>query len=116
MTRRVAIDASMTGAKRIYMGPGVAHPHTRSAKHHHGEAETAAYCISGRQRVYFGEDFKEFIDIGPGDFVYVPPYIPHIEANEWSEPYTGILCRTPANIVINLEEESHPIEPAGSEH
>ena len=70
--------------------------------HHHGEAETAAYVLSGRVRVYFGEDFKEVVEAGPGDFLFVPPYTPHIEANPFDEPHTAVLVRAPDNIVINL--------------
>ena len=68
----------------------------------HGEAETAAYVLSGRVRVYYGEDFKEVVEAGPGDFLFVPPHTPHIEANPFDEPHTAVLVRAPDNIVINL--------------
>ena len=72
--------------------------------HHHGEAETAAYVLTGKVRVYYGEDFKEYIEAGPGDFLFVPPYTPHIEGNPYDEEHSVILARAPDNIVINLGE------------
>ena len=53
----------------------------RSLPHHHGEAETGAYVLSGRARVYFGKDFGDYIDLEEGDFMFVPPFIPHLEVN-----------------------------------
>ena len=72
--------------------------------HHHGEAETAAYVLKGRIRVYFGEDFKEYVEAGPGDFIFVPAHMHHIEGNPYDEPAEAILSRGPDNIVINLGE------------
>ena len=106
MIRRVAIDAKMTGATRIFLGPAGGGPGPkRSPPHHHGEAETAVYYLSGRQRVYYGENFTEFIECRAGDFAYIPPWLPHIEANEWEEPCLTILARSPSNIVVNLDDE-----------
>ncbi|MCQ6276031.1 cupin domain-containing protein [Bacillus sp. V3B] len=77
-----------------------------SGAHHHGEAETAGYILSGRTRISFGENYKEFVDLEAGDFVYVPPYIPHIEETlSETEPVVFITSRTKANIVVNLDEK-----------
>ena len=69
--------------------------------HHHGEAETAVYVLKGR--VYFGEDFEESVEAGPGDFVVVPVHLPHKEGNPYDEPAEAIVSRGPDNIVVNLE-------------
>src|SRR3954462_5252059 len=81
MTRRSGIDASSTGARRIWMGRATGLPGMKSAPHTHEEAETAVYILSGQCRVYFGEGFKQSADAGPGDFVFVPAHTPHIEVN-----------------------------------
>jgi uncharacterized RmlC-like cupin family protein len=104
MQRDVAIGPAV-GAQRVWLGRMVAEPHTRSAKHHHGEAETASWIISGTVRVYFGEDYEEYVEMGPGDFLYVPAHIPHIEANPGDEQAIAIVCRSPDNIVVPLEDE-----------
>ena len=104
MERRPGIDAQTTGAKRVWLGLVTCAPNTVGPAHHHGEAETAAYVVSGHVRVYYGEGFRDYIDGGPGDFIFVPPYLHHIEANVTDEPAEAVLSRAPDNIVVNLEE------------
>ena len=104
MERRAAIDKNTVGAEKIFMGIGTYLPNTKGPVHHHGEAETAAYVLSGRVGVYFGEGLEEYLEAGPGDFVYVPANTLHIEANPYDEPSVSVLCRAPANIVFNLPE------------
>ncbi len=102
MVRQPGITSETVGVSKVWMGLVTAAPNETGQAHHHGEAETAAYVLSGRVRVYYGEDFKEVVEAGPGDFLFVPPYTPHIEANPFDEPHTAVLVRAPANIVINL--------------
>ena len=104
MTRKPGIDSNTAGASKIFLGHVTCDPNTLGPPHHHGEAETAAYVLKGEIRVYFGEDFKEFVDAGPGDFIFVPAYMPHIEGNVTDEPAEAVLSRGPDNIVINLGE------------
>ncbi len=104
MVRNPGIDSNTAGAKKIWLGKVECTPNTMGPPHHHGEAETAAYVVSGQIRVYFGEDFKEYIDAGPGDFIFVPANTPHIEGNVTDEPAEAILSRGPDNIVVNLGE------------
>jgi uncharacterized RmlC-like cupin family protein len=111
MLRRVAIDTASTGTEKVWFGKVVNLPNTSSGIHHHGEAETAAYVISGNFRVYFGEGFKEFVECHPGDFLFVPPHVLHIEANESDEPAHAILARSPDNIVVNIDSPQHGDEP-----
>ena len=102
MIRQPGIDSNTAGAQKIWLGKVTCVPNTLGPPHHHGEAETAAYVISGQIRVYFGEDFKEYVDAGPGDFIFVPANTPHIEGNVTDEPAEAILSRGPDNIVVNL--------------
>ena len=102
MIRQPGIDSNTAGAHKIWLGKVTCVPNTLGPPHHHGEAETAAYVISGQIRVYFGEDFKEYVDAGPGDFIFVPANTPHIEGNVTDEPAEAILSRGPDNIVVNL--------------
>lgn len=104
MIRQPGIDSNTVGAKKIWLGKVTCVPNTLGPPHHHGEAETAAYVVSGQIRVYFGEDFKEYVDAGPGDFIFVPANTPHIEGNVTDEPAEAILSRGPDNIVVNLGE------------
>ena len=102
MKRRPGITSETAGATKIWLGLVTAAPNEKGPPHHHGEAETAAYILSGHVRVYFGEDFKEYVEAGPGDFLFVPAFVPHIEENPYDEPQQAVLSRSPDNIVVNL--------------
>ncbi len=78
MVRSPGIVPGTAGASKIWLGLVTAAPHEQGPPHHHGEAETAAYILEGRVRVYFGEDFKEYVDAGPGDFLFIPAHVHHI--------------------------------------
>ena len=94
-----------TPATRLWFGKASNQPGYRSLPHHHGESETGAYLMSGRARIYFGEDFAEYVDLGEGDFMFVPPFLPHLEANmSTTEELWWMTCRTPENIVVNLPD------------
>ncbi len=94
-----------TPATRLWFGKASNRPGFRSLPHHHGEAETGAYVLSGRARIYFGEGYREFVDLSEGDFMFVPPFLPHLEANmSVTEELWWIACRSPENIVVNLPE------------
>ncbi|MFZ0607816.1 MAG: cupin domain-containing protein [Xanthobacteraceae bacterium] len=94
-----------TGASRLWFGKASNAPGFRSLPHHHGEAETGAYLLSGRARVYFGQDYREYLDLTEGDFMYVPPFLPHLEANmSVTEQLLWLACRSPENIVVNLPD------------
>ncbi|MGC5616856.1 cupin domain-containing protein [Georgenia sp. Z1491] len=94
-----------TPATRIWFGQVSNAPGYRSPPHHHGEAETGGYVLRGHGRIYFGEGYREFLDMTAGDWVFVPPYMPHVEANmSITEDLVWLTARTPDNIVINLDE------------
>jgi len=95
-------DSNTAGAKKIWLGKVDCTPNTMGPPHHHGEAETAAYVVRGHIRVYYGEDYKEYVEAGPGEFIFVPANFNHIEGNPYDEPAEAILSRGPDNIVINL--------------
>jgi uncharacterized RmlC-like cupin family protein len=102
MIRSPGVDSNTAGASKIWLGKVEAAGNTMGPPHHHGEAETAAYVIKGRISVYFGEDYKEHIEAGPGDFLFVPANFNHIEGNNHDEVAEVILSRGPDNIVVNL--------------
>ena len=94
-----------TPATQLWFGKASNKPGFRSLPHHHGEAETGAYVLSGRARIYFGEGYQEFVDLSTGDFMFVPPFLPHLEANmSTTEELWWIACRSPENIVVNLAD------------
>jgi uncharacterized RmlC-like cupin family protein len=94
-----------TPATRIWFGKVSNEPGYRSLPHHHGEAETGGYVLEGRGRIWFGENYSKYEDLEEGDFVFVPPRMPHVEGNmSTTEELVWLTCRTPDNIVVNLED------------
>ena len=105
MTRFEAISSATVGSERLWMGRTHVAPHTSSGDHHHGEAETGIYVVSGHPVFVFLENDEERrIEAGPGDYIYVPPYVPHREENPSPDEETiVVLARTTQEgIVVNL--------------
>ena len=102
--RKPGIDSNTAGAKKIWLGHVTCEPNTMSPPHTHGEAESAAYVLKGYIRVYYGEDYKEYVEAGPGDFLFVPAHFNHIEGSPYDEPAEAVVSRGPDNIVVNLNE------------
>lgn len=75
-----------------------------SGAHHHGEAETGGFIISGTTRILHGESYSDFTELKIDDFVHVPPFIPHIERNmSKTEIVEFLTARNPGNIVVNIK-------------
>ncbi len=99
------VSPQHTPATRIWFGSVRNDPGFRSLPHHHGEAETGGYVLTGTARIYFGEGYAQWIDMTAGDFVFVPPFMPHVEANmSTTEELVWLTARTPDNIVVNLDD------------
>jgi uncharacterized RmlC-like cupin family protein len=99
------VSVQHTPATKIWFGKVSNEPGYRSLPHHHGEAETGGYVLTGKARIYFGDNYSEYIDMSEGDFVFVPPYMPHVEANmSTTEELIWLTTRTPENIVVNLPD------------
>ena len=99
------VSPQHTPATKIWFGKVSNEPGFRSLPHHHGEAETGGYVFKGKGRIYWGENYSEFIDMTEGDFVFVPPHMPHVEVNmSTTEELVWLTCRTPDNIVVNLPD------------
>lgn len=117
MSRAAAITHARTGASKLWAGTVVVQPAVRTGAHHHGELETVLYIVRGRARFRWG-DSLEFVDeAGPGDFIYVPPYVPHQEMNARSdEPVEAVVVRSGQEpIVVNLEIPSpEPASPGAA--
>jgi uncharacterized RmlC-like cupin family protein len=105
MRRFEALSGRTVGSERLWMGETHVAPETSSGDHHHGEAETAIYVVSGHPVFVFAEGEREVrIETGPGDYVFVPPYVPHREENPAAdEDAVVVIARsTQDGIVVNL--------------
>lgn len=116
MLREAAISQSLTGAEKIWVGYVELGPGLQSAVHHHGEAESAIYVISGQARFFTGERLELAHEAGAGDFVWVPPHAVHVEMNASDiEPVRMVVARsTQETLVYNLPAPPGWSAPAGS--
>ena len=108
MHRAAAIDAARAGAQRIWAGTVHIHPGAKTGAHHHGALESVIYIVKGRARMRWGEALEFVAHAGPGDFIFVPPYVPHQEINAADdETLECVLVRSDNEaVVVNLEIES----------
>ena len=107
MQRFAAITGRAVGSEKLWMGETHVEPRTVSANHHHGEAETAIFVRSGHPDFVFRDGEHEVrISTSPGDYVFIPPYLPHREENPSpGEPAVVVVARsTQEPIVVNLPE------------
>jgi uncharacterized RmlC-like cupin family protein len=104
MLREAAIATSTVGAQKIWLGYVELGPGLVSAVHHHGEAESGIYIISGDARFFSGERLDQAHDAHAGDFVWVPPNMVHVEMNTSpSEAVRMVVARsTQAALTFNL--------------
>ena len=105
MDRAVAIDRARTGAQKLWAGTVHIHANAKTGPHHHGALESVIYVVSGRARMRWGETLEFVAEAGPGDFIYVPPYVPHQEINaSTDEPLCCVLVRSDSDaVVVNLD-------------
>ena len=111
MNRAAAITHARAGAEKLWAGTVTIHANAKTGAHHHGDLESVIYVVKGKARMRWGEKLEFMAEAGPGDFIYVPPYVPHQEINaSTSEPLECVLVRSGQEpVVVNLDIT--PIEP-----
>ena len=102
---RAAAISQQTGAHKLWAGTVHIDAHAKTGPHHHGELESIIYVVSGRARMRWGDQLQYVAEAGPGDFIFIPPYVPHQEINaSGSEPLESIVVRSGSEaIVVNLD-------------
>ena len=105
MNRAAAINFARVGAQKIWAGTVTIHPNAKTGAHHHGALESVIYVVRGRARMRWGERLEYVAEAEAGDFIFVPPYVPHQEINASSdEPLECVLVRSDNEaVVVNLD-------------
>ncbi len=105
MDRKAAVNYARVGAQKIWAGTVRINPNAKTGAHHHGELESVIYVVRGKARMRWGDKLEFIAEAGPGDFIYVPPYVPHQEINASdTEPLSCVLCRSGQEpVVVNLD-------------
>ena len=112
MKRYAAIAKKNVGANKIWAGKVIIEPDAKTGAHHHGELESVIYVLSGKAKMRWGDKLEFYKYANPGDFIFVPPYVPHQEINaSKNEILSCILFRSGQDpVVVNLdipEAEEH---------
>ncbi len=116
MTRAAATTHARVGANKLWAGTMLVQPDAKTGPHHHGELETVLYVVKGRVRMRWGDQLEFSEEARPGDFIYVPPYVPHQEINASpDQSCEAVVVRNGQDpIVINLDLQTP--EPASAGH
>ncbi len=109
MQRAAAINAARVGAQKIWAGTVKIEANAKTGAHHHGELESVIYVVRGRARMRWGESLQYTAEAEPGDFIFIPPFVPHQEINaSTDERLECVVIRSDNEaVVVNLD-----IEPA----
>ena len=105
MDRQAAIHVARVGARTLWAGTVHIHAGAKTGAHHHGALESVIYVVKGRARMRWGDALEFTAEAGPGDFIYVPPFVPHQEINaSATETLECVLCRSDGEAVaVNLD-------------
>jgi uncharacterized RmlC-like cupin family protein len=112
MDRAAAINFARVGAQQLWAGTVSIHAGAKTGAHHHGALESVIYVLKGRARMRWGAALEFVAEAGPGDFIYVPPFVPHQEINASpDETLECVLVRSGGEaVVVNLDIA--PVETA----
>ena len=104
--RQAALAPALGVDTGMWGGIFVVEPGAKTGIHHHGEQETIAYVLEGDCVVHWGERGEFSGRAQAGDFIHVPRFLPHMEANASQEkPFRWVVVRsTSTPIVTNLPD------------
>jgi len=105
MFRQAAINHARVGAQKIWAGTVSIQPNAKTGAHHHGALESVIFVLRGRARMRWGEALEYVAEAEAGDFIFVPPYVPHQEINaSTDEKLECVLVRSDNEaVVVNLD-------------
>ena len=111
MYRQAAINQARVGAQKIWAGTVSIQPNAKTGAHHHGELESVIYVVKGKARMRWGDRLEFVAEADAGDFIFVPPYVPHQEINaRTDEPLECVLVRSDNEAVVVNLPEIDPVE------
>ncbi|KAI1817481.1 RmlC-like cupin domain-containing protein [Poronia punctata] len=115
MDRAAAIDFARVGAQKLWAGTVHIHADAKTGAHHHGHLESVIYVVKGKARMRWGEKLEFTAEAGPGDFIFVPPYVPHQEINALKdEVLECVLVRSDSEAVAVNLPDLEPVEVPSS--
>jgi uncharacterized RmlC-like cupin family protein len=101
------VSAQNTGAQHLCLHVLVIPPGGRAVPHLHESHESAIYLVEGEADVWWGDGLTEHGVMSAGDFMYIPPGVPHLPVNRSStHEARAVIARTDPN-----EQESVVLLP-----
>src|SRR5271156_1526147 len=111
MSRAAAINFVRVGAQKLWAGTVTIHANAKTGAHHHGHLESIIYVLKGKARMRWGERLEFVAEAKPGDFIYVPPWVPHQEINALAdEKLECVLMRSDGEAVAVNLPDLQPVE------
>jgi uncharacterized RmlC-like cupin family protein len=94
----VGISGANTGSRHLSLNVIVIPPGGAAEPHVHRGYETAIYVLQGRVETRYGEGLKRSMVNQSGDFLFIPPDLPHQPVNLSSdEPAMALVARNDPN-------------------
>ena len=108
---QAAIDHARVGAQKIWAGTVSISANAKTGVHHHGELESVIYVVKGHARMRWGDRLQFVAEAHPGDFIYVPPFVPHQEINaDPNQTLECVLVRSDNEAVVVNITDVDPVE------
>ncbi|MEN9222460.1 MAG: cupin domain-containing protein [Thermostichus sp. BF3_bins_97] len=99
----VGISQATAGAKGLSMNRVVIPPGGTAEPHFHRDYETAIYLLKGRVETRYGPGLKQSVINEAGDFIFIPPGVPHQPFNlDPYEPAYALVARNDPNEQENV--------------
>ena len=110
--RATAFDFGGTKGLKTWLGTVTLPPNGKTGPHHHGSHEVAVYVSKGRSQILWGERLEFTTEVGPGDFVYFAPNVPHQEINLDHEQSVDFVVVRSDNSGIHVDLDIEPVAPS----
>jgi uncharacterized RmlC-like cupin family protein len=101
------VSGPSSGSRDLRLHLVMIPPGTRCLPHLHAGTESAVYVVSGEADVWHGTGLAKRSAVRAGDFIYIPPGLPHLAVNRGEVTSIAVVARAdPADqaeaVVIEL--------------
>jgi uncharacterized RmlC-like cupin family protein len=108
--RATAFDFTGNGGQATWIGGVTLAPGAVTGAHHHGRHEVAIYVVRGRALIRWGGRLEFAAEVGPGDFVYFAPHVPHQEQNIGPDGTLDFVVVRSDNERIAVSVDARPVD------
>jgi uncharacterized RmlC-like cupin family protein len=92
------VSAQTVGARALCMHRVCIPPGAAATPHLHEDHESAVFVLAGEAEMRYGNALAQRVAVAPGDFLYIPPGMPHQPVNlSATESCVAIVARTDPN-------------------